>query len=86
MDDKDNDGGSGVIVTPMGMGGEDVSISIVKFIQSTYKGPQYKNLGMVQILRQEQQKRDPEAVVESARQKLHTKHLQFLNQYIEVDR
>ncbi len=40
-----------------------VPIPIVKFIQSTYEGPRYKKLGMAQILRREQRKRDPEAMV-----------------------
>jgi hypothetical protein len=41
----------------------DVPVPIVKFIQFTYEGPPYKKLGMVHNLRQEQQKRDPEAVM-----------------------
>ena len=48
------------------LGGEYVLIPIVKFIQSTYEGPPYKNLGMEQILRREQEKRDPEAVLVEA--------------------
>ena len=36
---------------------------LLKFIQSTYEPPPYKILGMEQIVRQEQQKRDPEAVL-----------------------
>ena len=36
---------------------------LLKFIQSTYEPPPCKILGMEQIVRQEQQKRDPEAVL-----------------------
>ncbi len=51
-----------------------VLISIMKFIQSTYEVPPYKNLGMEQILNWEQQKRDPEAVCPQA-QFLEHKHI-----------
>jgi hypothetical protein len=44
------------------VGGEDVSIPIE--VHSIYiRAPPYKILGMEQIVRQEQQKRDPEAVL-----------------------
>ncbi len=39
-------------------------VPIVKFIQSTNKGHPYKKSGMAQNLRRQQEKRDPEAVVE----------------------
>ena len=48
--------GSVVAGSGHGEGGKDVLIPIVKLIQSTYEGLPYKNLGMEQILIQEQQK------------------------------
>ncbi len=36
---------------------------LLKFIQSIYTGPSYTKMGMVQNLRQKQQKRDTEAVI-----------------------
>ena len=48
------------------LGGEEVLIPVVKFIQSTYKGPSTIFLGMEQIERAGTRKRDPEAVITAA--------------------
>ena len=58
--------GSGAAARVENLGGEEVLIPVVKFIQSTYKGPSTIFLGMEQIERAGTRKRDPEAVITAA--------------------